>query len=201
MTGSSDIISLYRSRLAEEKGAIKKDWGGRLSIALIYPNYYRLGMSNLGFQIVYQILNERSRVVAERVFLPEGQEMSLYLRSGRPLLSLESQRPLYEFDLMAFSISFENDYPNVLHILELAGIPLCSEERSGSMPLVMAGGITAFLNPEPISPFVDVFLLGEAEANLSEFIDLFREFSISSATRDEVISNLAKNMPGLYAPL
>ena len=200
MTGSNDIISLYRARLAEEKGAVKKDWGGRLSIALIYPNYYRLGMSNLGFQIVYQILNERSGVVAERVFLPEGQEMSLYLRSGKPLLSLESQRPLYEFDLIAFSLSFENDYPNVLHILELAGIPLYSEERSGSMPLVMAGGITTFLNPEPISPFVDVFLLGEAEANLKEFIDLFSESYSDSATRDEVIRNLAKNMPGLYVP-
>ena len=115
---SSDIISLYRARLAEEKGSVIKDWGGKLSIALIYPNYYRLGMSNLGFQIVYHLLNEKRHVVAERAFLPEGQEMSLYLLSGKPLLSLESQTPLYEFDLVAFSLSFENDYPNVLHILE-----------------------------------------------------------------------------------
>ncbi len=77
-----DIVSIYRTRLAREKGAVKKDWGGRLSVALTYPNYYRLGMSNLGFQVVYNILNQRSDVVAERVFLPEGQEMSLYLRSG-----------------------------------------------------------------------------------------------------------------------
>jgi radical SAM superfamily enzyme YgiQ (UPF0313 family) len=201
LTGLNDIISLYRARLGEENGAVKNDWGGRLSIALIYPNYYRLGMSNLGFQIVYQILNERSGVVAERAFLPEGQEMSLYLRSGKPLLSLESQTPLYEFDLIAFSLSFENDYPNVLHILELAGIPLCSKERSNTMPLVMAGGITTFLNPEPLSPFVDVFLLGEAEANLNEFIDLFLEFNSISATREEITANLAKNLPGLYAPL
>ena len=198
---SSDIISLYRARLAEEKGAVIKDWGGKLSIALIYPNYYRLGMSNLGFQIVYHLLNEKRHVVAERAFLPEGQEMSLYLRSGKPLLSLESQTPLYEFDLVAFSLSFENDYPNVLHILELAGIPLSTEERSDLKPLIMAGGITTFLNPEPLSPFVDFFLLGEAEANLNEFIDLFSEFSTDSTTREEVIANLAKNIPNLYAPL
>jgi len=201
LSESGDIISLYRARLGEEKGTVKKDWGGRVSVALTYPNYYRLGMSNLGFQLVYQILNERSDVVAERVFLPEGQEMSLYLRSGKPLLSLESQRPLYEFNLVAFSLSFENDYPNILHILKLAGIPLCSEERSGLRPFVMAGGITTFLNPEPLSLFVDFFLLGEAEDNLNRFIDLFSEFNGERATKEEVLFNLAKNMPGLYAPL
>jgi len=198
---SSDIISLYRARLAEEKGAVIKDWGGKLSIALIYPNYYRLGMSNLGFQIVYHLLNEKSRVVAERAFLPEGQEMSLYLRSGKPLLSLESQTPLYEFDLVAFSLSFENDYPNVLHVLELARIPLSAEERSDLKPFIMAGGITTFLNPEPLSPFVDFFLFGEAEANLDTFLDLFMEFNNHRSSKKELVINLAKNIPNLYAPL
>jgi hypothetical protein len=81
-----DIVSLYRSRLAKERGTVIKDWGGKMSIALCYPNYYRLGMSNLGYQIVYHLLNKRSDVVAERVFLPEGQEMSLYLQSGKSLI-------------------------------------------------------------------------------------------------------------------
>jgi radical SAM superfamily enzyme YgiQ (UPF0313 family) len=201
LTAPCDIISLYRSRLAEETGAVRKDWGGRRSIALAYPNYYRLGMSNLGFQILYRLLNQRSGVVAERVFLPEGQEMSLYLRSGKPLLSLESQTPLYEFDLVAFSLSFENDYPNVLKILELGGIPLSTEERTGPMPLVMAGGITTFLNPEPLSPFVDAFLLGEAEANLDAFMDVFLEFNRAGPVRKEFLACLARNVPGLYAPL
>ncbi len=201
MTGPRDIISLYRARLSEETGAVRKDWGGKRSIALAYPNYYRLGMSNLGFQIVYRLLNQRSDVVAERVFLPEGQEMSLYLRSGKPLLSLESQTPLYEFDLIAFSLSFENDYPNVLQILELGGIPLSTEERTESMPLVMAGGVTTFLNPEPLSPFVDVFLLGEAEANLDVFMDIFLGFNRDGISRKEVMARLARNVPGLYAPL
>ncbi len=201
MTAAGDIVSLYRARIAEEDGAVKKDWGGRVSIALTYPNDYRLGMSNLGFQIVYRLLNQRSEVVAERVFLPEGQEMSLYLRSGKPLLSLESQTPLYEFDLVAFSLSFENDYPNVLHILELGGIPLSAAERTGGMPLVMAGGITTFLNPEPLSSFVDFFLLGEAEANLDPFLDAFLECNRADAVRKEILARLARNVPGLYAPL
>ena len=198
---SSDIISLYRARLAEEKGYVIKDWGGKLSIALIYPNTYRLGMSNLGFQAVYHLLNENSLVVAERAFLPEGQEMSLYLRSGKPLLSLESQTPLYEFDLVAFSLSFENDYPNVLHILELAGIPLSAEERSDLKPLIMAGGVTTFLNPEPLSPFVDFFLLGEAEANLEAFLDLFMELNNDISSKKEIFIHLAENIPNFYAPL
>ena len=163
---SGDIISLYRARLAREKGTVKKDRGGKLSIALVYPNYYRLGMSNLGFQIVYQLFNKRPDVVAERVFLPEGQELSLYLQSGNALLSLESQIPLQEFHLVAFSLSFENDYPNILKILELGKIPLLAEERFDPCPFIMAGGITTFLNPEPLASFMDFFLLGEAEGDV-----------------------------------
>ena len=197
---SGDIISLYRARLAKEKGFVKKDWGGRLSIALAYPNYYRLGMSNLGFQIVYHLLNERSDVVAERVFLPEGQEMSLHLRAGKPLLSLESQSPIQNFDVVAFSLSFENDYPNILKILDLAKIPLLSEERSAPRPFVMAGGVTTFLNPEPLARFLDFFLLGEAEANIDEFVDSFLEFAALRHDKKAFMKNLAGNVTGLYVP-
>jgi len=197
---SGDIISLYRARLAKERGTVKKDRGGKLSIALVYPNYYRLGMSNLGFQIVYRLFNERPDVVAERVFLPEGQELSLYLQSRNALLSLESQIPLKAFHLVAFSLSFENDYPNILKILELGKIPLLSEERLDPCPLVMAGGITTFLNPEPLAPFIDFFLLGEAEASLDRFTDLFLETGSINARREEVLKSLAKNMNSLYVP-
>lgn len=200
MTRAGDIVSLYRARLRDENGAVTKDWGGRVSVALAYPNYYRLGMSNLGLQIVYALINQRSDVVAERVFLPEGEEMSLYLRSGRPLLSLESQKPLYEFDLVAFSLSFENDYPNVLQILELGGIPLAAEERARPMPLVVAGGVTTFLNPEPLSSVVDLFLLGEAEANLDPFLDAFFEVAPTRVEREEILRSLARSVPGVYVP-
>lgn len=116
---SDRIVSLYRRRLSREKGAIKKDWGGKISIGLAYPNHYRIGMSNLGFQVLYHLFNGRDNVVAERFFLPEGKELSLYLEGRKSLLSLESQTPMGKFDLVAFSLSFENDYPNILKILDL----------------------------------------------------------------------------------
>lgn len=195
-----DITALYRTILAKEKGTIRKDWGGKLSVALAFPNHYRLGMSNLGIQIVYRILNERTDVVAERFFLPEGREMAIYLRSRGPLVSLESQTPLSNFNLAAFSISFENDYPNVLQMLEMGKIPLLSEERSEKDPFIMAGGVASFLNPEPLAPFVDFFLLGEAEQNLDPFVDVFLEFGSQTFKRKDVLLQLAKNVPGLYAP-
>ena len=194
------IISLYRARLAKEKGAVKKDWGGRLPIALAYPNHYRTGMSNLGFQIVYHLFNKKERVVAERVFLPEDGEMSIYLETGKTLLSLETQSQLQKFSLVAFSLSFENDYPNILKILQLGKIPLLSEERDDFDPFIMAGGITTFLNPEPLAPFFDFFLLGEAEANLDEFVELFSDIRQSHESRRDVLKLLARNMNSFYVP-
>jgi len=197
---SDDITALYRAKLAKEEGTIRKDWGGKLPVALAFPNQYRLGMSNLGLQIVYQLLNHRTDVVAERFFLPEGEEMALYLRSKGALASLESQTPLKKFDLAAFSISFENDYPNVLQILEMGKIPLLSKERRENDPFVMVGGVASFLNPEPLAPFVDFFLLGEAEENLNTFVDAFLELGGSTGNRREVLLHLARDVPGLYAP-
>jgi len=197
---SNKIISLYRARLAREKGTVRKDWGGKISVALVYPNHYHIGMSNLGFQIVYDLLNRKERVVAERVFLPEDQEMSLYLESGKPLLSLESQTPLQKFDLVAFSLSFENDYPNILKILQLGKIPLRSEERNHFHPIVMAGGVTTFMNPEPLADFFDLFLLGEAETSLDSFITLFAEISRTSESRQEILRTLARNTDHVYVP-
>ena len=197
---SSDIISLYRSRLAREKGTVVKDRGGKLAVALAYPNTYRLGMSNLGYQYVYHLLNRRPDVVAERVFLPESQEMALYLQSGKPLLSLESQAPVHDFDVVAFSLSFENDYLHVLKILELAKIPLLAEKRSKSCPYVMAGGVTTFMNPEPLAPFMDFFLPGEAEAVLDEFLDHFLSYGNVHRSRSDILRDLCRNMSSVYVP-
>jgi len=195
-----DIISLHRARLAGEKGTRIKDWGGKISLALIYPNYYHVGMSNLGFQVVYELLNDRDDIVAERVFLPEEKELSLHLGAGKTILSLESQAPLSKFDLIAFSLSFENDYPNLLKILDLAGIPFVKTERDEIYPLVMAGGITAYLNPEPISDFVDFFLLGEAEECLYQFIDLFKSLLRAGISKEEVLEKLAETINHIYVP-
>jgi len=194
-----DISASYRAKLAREHGSVVKEWGGRMTVALAYPNRYHLGMSNLGFQLVYQLLNRHPDVVAERVFLPDEAEASLYQRSGRPLCSLESQRPLGQFDMIAFSLSFENDYPNVLKVLALGGIPLFSEEREEACPLVGAGGITTFLNPEPLALFMDFFLLGEAEALLDPLIEFFRHTG-AGQRRMDCLLDLARNLEGFYVP-
>jgi radical SAM superfamily enzyme YgiQ (UPF0313 family) len=186
--------------MAKERGSVRKDRGGRISVALVFPNLYRIGMSNLGFQVVYALLNRREDVVAERFFLPHMEEMSLVMGSGKGLLSVESLSPLHSFDLVAFSLSFENDYPHILKILGLGKIPLFYQEREDFHPLVMAGGITTFLNPEPLSPFFDFFLLGEAEGMLDLFLDRFRDLKRSRVSRREILRTLAKEVRSLYVP-
>jgi len=158
--------------LSAERGTIKKDWRGKISVALAYPNTYHVGMSNLGFQSVYRLINDLDTVVCERAFLPEGAG-----RAHGRLRSLESGRRLADFDIIAFSISFENDYPNLLTILALAGLPLLSSERHPPHALIIAGGATSLLNPEPIALFVDCFLIGEAEPILPGFFDLYEKHS------------------------
>ena len=175
----------------EEKGAIRKNWKGMVRVAAVYPNTYHVGMSNLGFQSVYHILNRMDHIVCERVFLPDPSK-----KAPKPPLSVESGRMLYEFDLIAFSVSFESDYLNILTILDMAQIPLLSMERDNSHPFVMAGGVACFLNPEPISPFMDFFLLGEGEALLPEF---FKKFD-PSKDKKSFLLDMAKMIKGLYVP-
>jgi hypothetical protein len=115
--------------LAREDGYVRKIWGDALTIALAYPNVYRTGMSNLGFQAVYALINRHPACLCERVFLPDPGDAAAHRASPSPLFSLESQRPLADFDMVAFSLSFENDYPNILKILDMAGIPLETRRR------------------------------------------------------------------------
>jgi len=180
-----------RELLAAENGTVRKDWAGKIRIALAYPNHYRVGMSNLGFHAIYRLLNDYEDVVCERVFLPEDDGAT---HGG--LRSMESQRPLDNFDIIAFSISFENDYPNLLTLLIKAGIPRWSSERDSPHPLIIAGGVTAFLNPEPIAPFVDCFLIGEAEPILEVFLDAYRRY----CDKQELLEALAARVPGVYVP-
>lgn len=194
------IATLYRRRLSKERGTVKKDWGGRISVALIYPNYYQVGMSNLGFQVVYGILNDNPAILSERVFLPDKEELSVYKKTAQPLLSLESQTPLLRFDLLAFSLSFENDYPNILTILDLSRIPLMSKERGEDYPLIIAGGVTTFMNPEPIASFIDCFLLGEGEAILKEFLHTYLDLHLPSIEKEEALRVLAEKVEGVYCP-
>ena len=174
-----------------EIGVIRKNWRNRIRIALVYPNTYRVGMSNLGFQTVYRLFNAHFEVVCERVFLPENHRIV-----SSPVVSQESEKPLLDFDIVAFSLSFENDYPNILTIFEQAGIPLASIDREDPLPLVIAGGVACLLNPEPIAGFIDCFLIGEAEVLIPSFFDYFDP----GLPRTEQLRLLSRNVPGVYVP-
>lgn len=176
---------------ADEVGAIRKRWRGRTRVALVYPNRYHVGMSNLGLQAVYGLLNRRDDVVCERVFLPEDAEST----AGR-LTTLESGRPVADVDIIAFSVSFESDYPHLLTLLARAGIPLRAAERSPQHPLVIAGGVACFLNPEPIAEFLDCILVGEGEETLPPFLEVFAR----RADRPKMLGDIAREVPGAYVP-
>jgi radical SAM superfamily enzyme YgiQ (UPF0313 family) len=181
--------------LSKETGYIRKPHGGRLRVALAFPNTYWVGMSNLGFQTVYRLFNAQDDVVCERVFLPPKQELAELVASRAPLLTLESQTPVGEFDVVAFSVSFEWDYVNVLTLLRLAGIPRYAEERGPHHPLVVVGGAVTFVNPEPLAPFADVVAAGEGEVLVPSLDQAFRE----ATGRADLLRRLAGER-GFYVP-
>ncbi|MGE0453053.1 MAG: radical SAM protein [Vicinamibacteria bacterium] len=144
---------------------------GRFRIVLCYPNLYYVGMSNLGFQGVHALFGDHAEVVCERAFLPDDADRDDLLRQGSPLTSFESGTPLRDFDVVAFSISFENDYLHVLQMLRLGGVPLRASERGPRDPVVLLGGAAVFLNPEPLAPFADLVAVGEGEALVPKLLD------------------------------
>ena len=181
--------------LSKEIGYVRKPHGGRLRIALAFPNTYWVGMSNLGFQTVYRLFNEHPDIVCERVFLPPKQELAAQLAAGAPLVTLESQTPVNEFDVFAFSVSFEWDYVNILTLLRLAGIPRYATERTAHDPLIVVGGAVTFVNPEPLALFADVIAAGEAEVLIPSLEKAFGE----TTGRDELLRALTKER-GFYIP-
>ena len=183
---SQDTVKKARNRLSRERGTIRKDWGGRIPIALIYPNSYYLGMSNLGLQTIYSLLNSYDDIVCERFFRE---------RDGVPL-SLESQRPLSDFQVLAFSISYELDYFNVVRLLKSGSIPLFADDRDERHPLIIAGGPCITANPEPLSPILDCFAIGEGEAILPYFIDALAQ---GTGDRQGLLKGLP-SLPGIYVP-
>lgn len=192
-----------QQRLAAEQGTVFKDWGGKIAVALAFPNSYAVGMSNLGFQTVYGILNQQEDIVCERVFYPDSDELNLVREHPGNLLSIESQRPIQEFDLLAFSIPFENDYGNVLEMLLLANLPLHAERRTWKQPLVTGGGIAVMLNPEPLAAFLDFMLIGEAEVIVPDLVKFWRHLPNRQAghgARRELLRELAVNVSGTYVP-
>ena len=192
----SDLKKSIKDRLRVEKGFIRKKWKDRLRVALVYPNTYWIGMSNLGFQILYQILNSRDEIVAERAFLPDPGLLDI-----GTVLTMESQSPLKRFHLIAFSISYENDYPNLLKILKISHIPLLSSERGSPYPLIMAGGVATFINPEPIAPFIDLFYMGEAESRLNKLLDiLIYNLTKKRIDKKELLKDISRELRCVYIP-
>ena len=191
-----------------EQGAIVKKGKGFIKAALVYPNTYKAGMSSLGFQTIYKIANKIDFVACERVFLPDPKQKTqgfsgnpqgahdLQVTSNLQVKSLESGLHLNQFDIILFSISFENDFIHIVQLLEKAGIPLRSLDRNHTHPLVVAGGVACFLNPEPIAPFMDCFLLGEAECLLEQFFDKF----IENFDRKSFLHTLETKISGAYVP-
>ena len=184
-----------RDVLAREVGYVRKPHGGRLRVALAFPNTYYVGMSSLGFQTVYRLFNDLDDVVCERVFLPPKQELKAQLESGLPLLTLESQTPVADFDVLAFSVSFEWDYTNVVTLLRLAGLPPRAADRHARHPLVVIGGAVTFVNPEPLAMFADVIAAGEGEL----LVPMLTRTVHAAEDRDDLLRRLTTER-GFYIP-
>lgn len=183
--------------LAAERGTIYKARDTSLSIALAYPNTYHVGMSNLGVHQIYAILNRCPDTACERVFLPDEEDIEEYDTSSTKLFTLESKRPVREFDVLAFSVSFEQDYLNILEMLRLAGIAPDKKERTADDPLVILGGICSFFNPEPLADFFDAVIVGEGEEVVGEFVQAYKEHR--ERGRVELLRALSR-IPGVYIP-
>jgi len=187
--------------LADERGTLYKPHGDLVKFALAFPNTYRLGMSNLGYQLVYRLLNERPDTVCERTFLPDPADEAEHRRSHTPLFAFESGRPVSEFHVLGFSVSFEMDYLNVLKMLELAGLPLLSEERDETYPLVIMGGPAPWVNPEAVAPFVDAIIIGEAEGLTDLLMPVIRDYVEAGRDRDKrALLNRLASIQGVYVP-
>lgn len=187
--------------LGTEWNAVHKEWDAvSVRMAFAFPDLYEVGMSHLGLQILYGLVNDREDLLLERVFAPARDMEEELRRRGVPLFSLESHRPLQEFDVVGFTLQYELTFTNVLNMLDLAGIPLRARDRGDGHPLVLAGGPVAF-NPEPLAPFIDAFVIGEGEECLLEILQVVQEVKgrHSRASRSALLERLVQ-IPGVYIP-
>ncbi len=183
-----------------EWNSVVKDWEAtEVKVVLIYPDTYEIGMSNLGLAILYELLNQRPDVLAERAYAPWSDMEAVMRQEGIPLFSLESKRPLKDFDIIGFSLGYELTYTNVLNMLDLARIPLLASERTDADPLVIAGG-SCVLNPEPMADFIDLFVIGEGEEVLLELTDVVRQWKEEGTGKREELLRQLCHLRGIYVP-
>jgi radical SAM superfamily enzyme YgiQ (UPF0313 family) len=194
---SFEIIRHNEKLRKSEKHLKHAGSGGKFNVCLVYPNTYYAGMSNLGFQSIFRQIADSPDFYCDRAFLPDSDMIPLYRTSKRKLVALESEKPLQEFDFIAFSISYEPDYFNILRILELAGIPLSSRDRGKGWPVILAGGEAVSINPEVISEFIDFFVIGEGEQPLAQLLDIIAAEDWQD--REELLFKTAQ-VQGVYVP-
>lgn len=188
----------FKQVLQREQGSVVFPPGSRAGFALVYPNTYHVGMSNLGFQIIYQQINSRGDTACERVFLPEKKLEQEYLRTNTPLMTLENQQALYEFPLIGFAVTYELDYFNILKIMKMGKVNILAADRQENEPLIIMGGPCITFNPEPLADFADICIIGEGEEVIHELLEVYYEAG-SKLTRLELLQRFAA-IPGIYVP-
>ena len=196
---SWEIKNKMKQILDKEQGAQVFAAGARRQVAFIYPNAYNIGMSNLGLQILYKEMNGRGDTACERFFLPDKKAQIDYLKTKTPLLSIETQRPLADFEIIAVMMSFEMDYLNLLTMLKMGKVGLLASERKEREPLVIIGGPCATFNPEPLANFADAFVIGEGEQTVNAILDTVYRAKNEGKSKEEILLSLA-NLPGVYVP-
>ena len=195
-----DLIDRLQELYKDEDSRVTINPHTDQKVAIVYPNTYFVGMSNLGLHIIYEEINLHPSSVCERIFLPEKKELDVYDKTKTPLMSVETQRPMHQFDVVAFDVTFEMDYFHIPLMLRYGRVPVMSEDRTGFDPIVIAGGPCATFNPEPFADFIDAFIIGEGEGIVTAVLERIRKGRENGESREETIAGLAQ-IDGVYVPV
>ena len=194
-----DLIDRLQELYKDEDSRVTINPHAEQKVAIVYPNTYFVGMSNLGLHIIYEEINLHPSSVCERIFLPEKKELDAYDKTKTPLMSVETQRPMHQFDVVAFDVTFEMDYFHIPLMLRHGRVPVMSEDRTSFDPIVIAGGPCATFNPEPFADFIDAFIIGEGEGIVTAVLERIRKGRENGESREETIAALAQ-IDGVYVP-
>ena len=200
-----DLIDRLQALYKDEASRVTVNPHAGQKVAIVYPNTYFVGMSNLGLHIIYEEINLRNDSVCERIFLPEKKELEAYDKTKTPLMSVETQRPMHQFDVVAFDVTFEMDYFHIPLMLRHGRVPIMGKDRTEFDPIVIAGGPCATFNPEPFADFIDAFIIGEGEGIVSRVLDIIRNGKMEGLDRHAILRQLANEsgvyVPSLYVPI
>lgn len=200
-----DLIDRLQALYKDEDSRVTVNPHAGQKVAIVYPNTYFVGMSNLGLHIIYEEINLRNDSVCERIFLPEKKELDVYDKTKTPLMSVETQRPMHQFDVVAFDVTFEMDYFHIPLMLRHGRVPIMGKDRTEFDPIVIAGGPCATFNPEPFADFIDAFIIGEGEGIVSRVLDIIRDGKMEGLDRHAILRQLANEsgvyVPSLYVPI